>query len=75
LWRECCQPGWQSWLLGPAASLLLLTGLALPPLLAIRNVSPLAVLRNELPLLRSNLLRLYWRCWCCCCWPHGRWMI
>lgn len=49
-------PGWQSWLLGPAASLLLLTGLALPPLLAIRNVSPLSVLRNELPLLRSNLL-------------------
>ncbi|WP_287881443.1 FtsX-like permease family protein [Aquitalea sp.] len=48
-------PGWQSWLLGPAASLLLLTGLALPPLLAIRNVSPLAVLRNDLPLLRSNL--------------------
>jgi putative ABC transport system permease protein len=24
-------PGWQSWLLGPAASLLLLAGLALPP--------------------------------------------
>jgi putative ABC transport system permease protein len=49
-------PGWQSWLLGPAASLLLLAGLALPPLLAIRNVSPLAVLRNDVPLLRSNLV-------------------
>ncbi|QBJ78585.1 ABC transporter permease [Aquitalea sp. USM4] len=49
-------PGWQSWLLGPAASLLLLTGLALPPLLAIRQVSPLAVLRNDVPLLRSSLV-------------------
>ena len=50
------EPGWQSWLLGPAAALLLLSGLALPPLLAIRNVSPLAVLRNDLPpLQRSNL--------------------
>jgi putative ABC transport system permease protein len=48
-------PGWQSWLLGPAAALLLLSGLALPPLLAVRNVSPLAVLRNDVPLLRSNL--------------------
>lgn len=49
-------PGWHSWLLGPASSLLLLAGLALPPLLAIRNVSPLAVLRNDVVLLRSNLL-------------------
>ena len=49
-------PGWQSWLLGPAASLLLLAGLALPPLLAIRQVSPLAVLRNDVPLLRSSLV-------------------
>jgi len=49
-------PGWRSWLLGPAASLLLLSGLALPPLLAIRQVSPLAVLRNDLPLVRSSLV-------------------
>ncbi|POZ61039.1 ABC transporter permease, partial [Chromobacterium alticapitis] len=49
-------PGWQPWLIGPLASLLLLAGLALPPLMAIRDVSPTAVLRNELPPTRQGVI-------------------
>lgn len=41
--------GWQAWLLGPAAALVLLAGLALPPLWTVRHVPPAAVLRHELP--------------------------
>lgn len=42
-------PGLAAWLMGPASALLLLFGLALPPLAAIRRVPALAVLRSELP--------------------------
>ncbi|MGL6071930.1 MAG: ABC transporter permease [Craterilacuibacter sp.] len=35
------------WLLGPVSSLVLLLGLALPPILALRQVSPLRVMRSE----------------------------
>ncbi|UTH72366.1 ABC transporter permease [Chromobacterium sp. IIBBL 290-4] len=41
-------PGWQPWLIGPFAAMLLLAGLAMPPLMAVREVSPSAVLRDEL---------------------------
>lgn len=37
------------WLMGPLSALVLLLGLAVPPLLAIRRVPPVAVLRHELP--------------------------
>lgn len=49
-------PGWQPWLIGPLAAQLLLAGLALPPLMAIRDVSPAAVLRNELPPTRQGVI-------------------
>lgn len=49
-------PGWQPWLIGPAAALLLLAGLALPPLMAVRHVSPAAVLRQELPPTRQGVI-------------------
>ncbi|MEN3029646.1 ABC transporter permease [Chromobacterium amazonense] len=49
-------PGWLPWLIGPLASLLLLAGLALPPLMGIRDVSPAAVLRNELPPTRQGVV-------------------
>lgn len=42
-------PGLWTWLLGPLAALVLLAGLALPPLWAMRSVSPLGVLRQEVP--------------------------
>lgn len=41
--------GLLTWSMGPLAALVLLAGLALPPLWAIRNVSPLGVLRQETP--------------------------
>jgi putative ABC transport system permease protein len=41
------QPGWLVWGLGIFSALLLLSGLALPPLLAICRVPPLAVLRAD----------------------------
>ncbi|HJV07551.1 MAG TPA: FtsX-like permease family protein [Chromobacteriaceae bacterium] len=49
-------PGILTWLLGPLAALALLGGLALPPLLAIRQVTPLAVLRDERPARRPGWL-------------------
>ncbi|WP_047236552.1 ABC transporter permease [Chromobacterium subtsugae] len=49
-------PGWLPWLIGPLAALLLLSGLALPPLMGIRDVSPAAVLRNELPPTRQGVI-------------------
>lgn len=50
------QPGGLIWLVAPASALLLLGGLALPPLMAVRRVSPLAVLRAELPPSGSGVL-------------------
>lgn len=41
--------GWLAWAMGPVAALVLLAGLALPPVWAMRSVSPLGVLRQELP--------------------------
>ncbi|RQW26641.1 FtsX-like permease family protein [Rhodobacteraceae bacterium CH30] len=41
------QPAWWLGLLGPLSSLVLLLGLALPPILALRQVSPLRVMRSE----------------------------
>lgn len=41
-------PAMSAWLVGPAASLILLTGFALPPLLELRLVAPLRVLRRDL---------------------------
>nr|WP_199066487.1 FtsX-like permease family protein [Chromobacterium sp. ASV5] len=49
-------PGALPWLVGPLASLTLLAGLALPPLMAIRHISPAAVLRQELPPSGQSLL-------------------
>ncbi|MDF0605949.1 FtsX-like permease family protein [Neisseriaceae bacterium TC5R-5] len=48
--------GWGAWLLGPLAALVLLLGLALPPLLAMRHVPPLAVLRREQMASRQGFL-------------------
>jgi len=50
------EPGMLVWLLGPLSSLVLLIGLALPPLLAVCRVSPLAVLRADLPLSGHSVL-------------------
>jgi len=50
------QPGWFAWAMGPTAALVLLAGLALPPLAAIRQVSALAVLRAELPATRQGFI-------------------
>ncbi|PTU63848.1 MULTISPECIES: ABC transporter permease [unclassified Chromobacterium] len=49
-------PGWLTWLVGPLASLVLLAGLALPPLMGIRDVPPAAVLRDELTPTRQGVL-------------------
>lgn len=50
-WFDAALPsaGLVSWLMGPFAALILLFGLALPPLAAIRRIPALAVLRTELP--------------------------
>jgi putative ABC transport system permease protein len=49
-------PGGLVWLLAPLSAVLLLSGLALPPLMAVRRVSPLVVLRADQPPSRSGLL-------------------
>lgn len=49
-------PGLSVWLLGPLSALLLLAGLALPPLWAVRKVPTLAVLRAELRPAQSGVL-------------------
>jgi len=49
-------PGWFAWAMGPGAALVLLAGLALPPLAAIRKVPALAVLRVELPPTRQGIV-------------------
>ncbi|RXZ43374.1 ABC transporter permease [Crenobacter cavernae] len=49
-------PGWLPWAMGPAAALLLLAGLALPPLMTVRRVPAVAVLRVELPARRPEWL-------------------
>lgn len=48
--------GWLAWLLGPVSALVLLAGLALPPLWTVRHVPPVAVLRHELPPLQPGWL-------------------
>ncbi|TCW32346.1 ABC transporter permease [Gulbenkiania mobilis] len=48
--------GWLPWLMGPASAVLLLAGLALPPLTALRRVPPVAVLRNEFVPTRQGVL-------------------
>ncbi|AXK38292.1 ABC transporter permease [Crenobacter cavernae] len=49
-------PGPLPWAMGPAAALLLLGGLALPPLMTVRRVPAVAVLRVELPARRPEWL-------------------
>lgn len=48
-------PGWQTWLIGPLSAIIMLFGLALPPMAAIRKISALAVLRADLPISRPML--------------------
>ena len=49
-------PGNGPWLTGPLSALIMLAGLAAPPLMAVRRVSPLAVLREALPVPRIGLV-------------------
>ena len=49
-------PGWQAWLGGPLSALILLAGFAWPPLLALRRIPAMAVLRADMPASRGSLL-------------------
>ena len=49
-------PGWLAWLTGPLSALILLAGFALPPLLALRRVPAMAVLRADVPAGSRSLL-------------------
>lgn len=52
-------PTLSAWLAGPAAALILLTGFALPPLLELRMVAPLRVLRRDLAPPRASRWVVY----------------
>ena len=66
-------PGWLTWLVGPLASLVLLAGLALPPLMGIRDVPPAAVLRDELEPTRQGVLAPLLALVALLAWPPGKW--
>jgi len=52
-------PTLSAWLVGPAAALILLIGFALPPLLELRLVAPLRVLRKDLAPPRASRWVVY----------------
>jgi putative ABC transport system permease protein len=52
-------PALSAWMVGPAAALILLLGFALPPLLELRRVSPMRVLRRDLAPPQISRLLVY----------------
>ena len=57
--RGLSQPGVQAWLLGSGMGLLILTGFSLPPILRLKRLPPLRVLRRELEPLPSSAWLVY----------------